>query len=131
MFTKLQTNSIRHKTNFRGTDYDLDQQVVQFNQGRKARYQSIALKEKLEKQGFQIVEADLGGSEESMSEKRVKSNAFQREQNETQLKTLLHRYEASTQARYDHDCMDMCIPYAEVINNAEYRDLISDKDKVY
>ena len=59
----------------------------------------------------------------------MKSNTLKREQKERQLKALFQKYKVK-HARYDHDCMDMCVPYAEGITNAEYRDFISDKDKV-
>ena len=38
MYTKIQTNAVRHKSNFKGIEYDLDRQVVEFISNRKAQH---------------------------------------------------------------------------------------------
>lgn len=42
MFTKVQTNAVRHKNNFKGIEYDLDTKVTKFMAARESRLQEQA-----------------------------------------------------------------------------------------
>ena len=73
-------------------------------------------------------EADPDALDDPKKE-RARKNAQLRVINEGRLKELFAKFEIK-KASYDQDCMDLCIPYAEVRTNIEYKELVKDEDKV-
>ena len=63
------------------------------------------------------------------SAERKRKNAFIRENNESRLRALFQKFPIH-KAQYDEECMDLCIPYADVITNAKYKELVADEFKV-
>ena len=66
---------------------------------------------------------------EDKKTEREQINLNAKEENEGRLKNMFEKFTIQ-KARYDDDCIDLCIPYAEVITNAEYYKLVKDDDKV-
>ena len=127
MFTKIKTNAIRHKSNFKSVEYELDAQVTQFMKERKKRLNEQTVRESMQRQG--VKPYPERGALEDPAEDRARKNAEEREINEGRLRALLERLEVQ-QANYDPDCIDLCIPYAEVLPKDVYKELVQDEDKV-
>lgn len=101
MFTKVQTNAVRHKNNFKGIEYDLDTKVTKFMELRENRMQDQAEKKREKDMDINYKTTDF---DEDLTEEEVRVKNDEMKQ---RIKSLMR----IKSVKYDEDCLDICRPF--------------------
>ena len=129
MFTKLATNAVRHKNNFRHTNYDLDRKVTRFMKEREER---LAVEREMRRVKEEKIPVIASSDEEDQVVGSLERKPTAEEmmiECERSLKRLFLMYPAG-KTQYDEECMDLCIPYEEAISKDKYQEITGDSTNV-
>lgn len=123
MYSKIQSQAIINRVNFKNTNYDLDTQVSQFMSGREMRMMKEVARRREQEYAIDMVPpSDTEDSNAMTPAERAAEEKYR-------LKELFAQF-PMRKTRYDEDCLDMCIPGTEPISQAEYDDIVYDPMKV-
>ena len=128
MFTKLHHQAVRHKTNFKNTDYDLDTQVTNFLDERNERIRRLEEHRKGQEGTATMPTAD--GDESENSSERKRNNIQRGKEHKCRLEELLERFRPEKATTYDEDCMDLCIPFEKIHSKGKYKEIVEEPAKV-
>lgn len=110
IFKKIQAKAIRHRLNFKNTNYDLDTKVSCFISGRDMYLQKLVARQN--EQELHITVVPPSDSEDNIPPEKTGSQKLAITKH--RLKELFRRHPVC-KTRYDEECLDMCIPNSPVL----------------